>query len=120
MKFAFKNQYKVYLAYNSEEALEHYTNNEISVTILDLKLGNEDGMELYSKIKDMNPEAVVIIVTAYGTIKSSIEAIRSGVFHYLTKPIDIKELEFLIAKGAEVNNLYKQINFLSAESRENI
>ena len=118
LKFAFKNQYKVYLAYNSEEALEHYTNNEISVTILDLKLGNEDGMELYSKIKDMNPEAVVIIVTAYGTIKSSIEAIRSGVFHYLTKPIDIKELEFLIAKGAEVNNLYKQINFLSAESRE--
>ena len=118
LKFAFKNQYKVYLASNSEEALEHYTNNEISVTILDLKLGNEDGMELYSKIKRINPEAVVIIVTAYGTIKSSIEAIRSGIFHYLTKPIDIKELEFLIAKGTEVNNLYKQINLLSAESRE--
>jgi two-component system response regulator AtoC len=118
LKFAFKNQYKVYLAYNSKEALEHYTNNEISVTILDLKLGNEDGMELYTKIKKINPEAVVIIVTSYGTIKSSIEAIRSGVFHYLTKPIDIKELEFLIAKGTEVNNLYKQINFLSAESRE--
>lgn len=117
LKFAFKDKYKLLLAYNSKTALEFYKNNDVLVTILDLKLGNEDGMDIYYKIRDMNPDAVVIIITAYGTIKSSIEAIKSGIFYYLTKPIDIKELEFLIAKGIEINNLYQQLNELSEEKR---
>lgn len=118
LKFAFKNKYDLYLANNVEQALEYYLDNDIAISILDLKLGNEDGLELYEKIRDINPEALVIIVTAHGTIKSSIEAIKSGIFHYLTKPIDLKELEFLIAKGIEINQLYKRINLLGEEARK--
>jgi len=116
LRFAFKKQYELLLAYNSHEAISYYKNNEIAVTILDLKLGNEDGMELYNKIKEINPNSVVIIVTAFGTIKSSIEAIKSGIFQYLTKPIDLKELEFSIAKGIEVNNLHNKINKLEEKN----
>lgn len=118
LKFAFKNKYDLYLANNMDQALEYYLDNDIAISILDLKLGNEDGLELYEKIRDINPEALVIIVTAHGTIRSSIEAIKSGIFHYLTKPIDLKELEFLIAKGIEINQLYKRINLLGEEARK--
>ncbi|WP_313233118.1 sigma-54-dependent transcriptional regulator [Tissierella praeacuta] len=116
-KFALKKKYNLFLAYNSKDALYYFINNDISVTILDLKLGNENGMDLYYEIKEINPNAVVIIITAFGTIKSSIEAIKSGIFNYLTKPINLKELEFIIAKGVEVNNLYKQLDTLEEETR---
>lgn len=118
LKFAFKNKYELFLAHNIEDAWEHYDNNNISVTILDLRLGNQDGMNLYNRIREHNKEAIVIIVTAYGTIKSSIEAIKDGVFHYLTKPIDLGELDFLIKKGIKVDNLYKQLNILCENTRK--
>lgn len=118
LKFALRDKYDLYLAYDSKTALEHYLNNRISVTILDLKLGNENGMELYSRIREINSHAIVIIVTAYGTIRSSIEAIKGGIFYYLTKPIDLQELELLIAKGIEMNKLYEQIDHLNEEVRE--
>lgn len=117
-KFALKKKYNLFLSHNSKDALYHFMNNDIAVTLLDLKLGNEDGMELYREIKEINPKAVVIIITAFGTIKSSIDAIKSGIFNYLTKPINLKELEFLIAKGVEVHNLYKQLKALEEETRQ--
>lgn len=118
LKFAFKSKYELFLAHNIEKALEYYNNNDIAVTILDLKLGNQDGMDLFNHIIEIDSEAIVIIVTAYGTIKSSIEAIKEGVFHYLTKPIDLIELDFIIAKGIKVNNLYKKLDVLCENSRK--
>jgi len=118
LRFALKDMYQLYLTYNAADALEHYKNNDIAVTILDLKIGNDDGMEVYSRISEINPHAVVIIITAFGTIKSTIEAIKSGIFYYLAKPIDLKELELLISKGVEMNSLYRQISRLSEESRQ--
>lgn len=118
LRFALKDKYELHLAYNAADALKYYNNNDIAVAILDLKIGNDDGMEVFVKIKEINPHAVVIIITAFGTIKSTIEAIKSGIFYYLTKPIDLKELELLIAKGVEMNNLYGQISRLREESRQ--
>lgn len=118
LKYAFKNKYNLLMAYNATDAVKLYKSNDVAVSILDLKLGAEDGMELYYKIKEINPEAVVVIITAYGTIKSSIEAIKSGIFHYLTKPIDISELEFIISKGMEMYNLYKRLNELNEITRQ--
>lgn len=118
LRFALKDMYQLYLAYNAEDALEYYKNNDIAVTILDLKIGNDDGMKVFSRISEINPHAVVIIITAFGTIKSTIEAIKSGIFYYLVKPIDLKELELLIAKGVEMNNLYAQISRLSEGNRQ--
>lgn len=117
LKFAFKDKYNLFLHYEAEPAFNCYLREDISVTILDLKLGSEDGMDLYERIKDVNPEAVVIIITGYGTIQSSVEAIKKGVFYYLTKPIDLKELEILIEKGIEVDDLHRKINELDKRAK---
>ena len=118
LRFALKDVYDLYIAYNSADAWELYNNNDIAVTILDLKIGSDDGMEMYRRISEINSHAVVIIITAFGTIKSTIEAIKSGIFYYLVKPIDLKELELLISKGVEMNSLYRQISRLNEESRQ--
>ncbi len=124
LKFALKDKYDLCLAYNSKAALEHYKNSEIAVTVLDVKFGKDNGLELYYKIRELNPQAIVIVTTPYGNVnydnfKYISEAIRSGIFFYLTEPIDFKELELLIAKGVEMYNLYKQINYLNAEAKKN-
>lgn len=124
LKFALKDKYDLYLAYNSKTALEHYTNNKIAVTILDIKFGKDNGLKLFHKIREINSQAIVIVATAYQNVncdnfKYIAEAIRSGIFFYLTEPIDFKELELLIANGVEMYKLYEQINYLNEEARKN-
>ncbi len=62
LKFALRDKYDLYLAYDSKTALDHYLNNEIAVTILDLKLGNENGMELYSRIREINHKQLLSLL----------------------------------------------------------
>ncbi len=118
LKYAFKKKYELFFAHEPAKAMEHFNHNEIDVVLLDLKLGKWDGMDLYYSLRERNPNAVVIIMTAFGTIKSSIEAIKKGVFNYITKPIDLSELEFIVEKGVELNNLYKQVSYLGEELRK--
>lgn len=118
LKFAFKGKYEMYFAYEPSKAIEHFMKEDIEVILLDLKLGKWDGMDLYRDIRKIDENIPVIIITAYGTIKSSVEAIKQGVFHYVTKPMDLSELEFMIEKGIELNNLYKQIDSLNEELRK--
>ncbi|MDO5755536.1 MAG: sigma-54 dependent transcriptional regulator [Tissierellia bacterium] len=114
LKFALKSKYECFFAQNKKDALEIYREEEISVTILDLKLEDDDGFEVYEKIRAINPDAVVIMITAFGTIQSSVEAIQKGIFHYLSKPINLEDLRFVIDKGVEVAALYRKINRLSS------
>lgn len=115
LRFALSERYNLHIAYEPNSALEIYLSNDIDVIILDLKLGKYDGLELYNNLRNINPKIPVIIITAYGTIKSSIEAIKKGVFNYMTKPIDLNELEVVIEKALEFNKLNKKVEYLSEE-----
>lgn len=113
LRFAFKDMYELFFATSSAEVKRIFVSQDIDITLLDLKLGNYDGMDLFSEIKGINPNAVIIIITAYGTIDSSINAIKKGAFHYLTKPIELSELKLFVEKGIIFNNLHKRINYLN-------
>lgn len=118
LRFAFKEDYELFFASTPEEVREYMFGYEIAITLLDLKLGSYDGMEIFSDIKEINPDAVIIIITAYGTIDSSINAIKKGAFHYLTKPIELSELKLIVEKGITFNNLHKQITYLSEKLKK--
>ncbi len=118
LRLALKDRYELFLASTPSEVLRYISIHDMDVILLDLKLGKYDGMEIYSEISRLKPNVVVIIITAYGTIKSSIDAIKKGVFHYLTKPIDLTELKLIIEKGIAFSNLYKQVNYLSEELKK--
>lgn len=109
LRFALRKDYELFFATGIDEALTIYDKNEIAAIVLDLKLGNENGMDLYAKLKEINSEVVVIIITAFGTIESSVEAIKSGVFQYLTKPINLDELKFSLARAVEMDSLHRRV-----------
>ncbi|MDO5717377.1 MAG: sigma-54 dependent transcriptional regulator [Tissierellia bacterium] len=109
LRFGLRKEYELFFAVNTKEALDIYNQEQISSVILDLRLNNEDGMDVYRQIREINPQAVVIIITAHGTIESSVEAIKSGVFQYLTKPIDLEELKFTLSRAVEMDKLHRRV-----------
>jgi DNA-binding NtrC family response regulator len=78
------------------------------VVITDLKMPAIDGMEVLKHVKQRDPESVCIILTGYGTIKNAVEAIKSGAFDYLTKPVKLDEVLISIKRAIEHRNLKRE------------
>lgn len=118
LSFALEDNYTVFTANNEESAIKIINECEIDIVLLDLKLGESDGIHVLKKLKTIKPEVVVIIMTAFGTIESSVNAMKSGAFYYITKPINIEELSLLLMKGEEYIKLNTKIKYLSNQINE--
>ncbi len=86
--------------------------------MLDLKIGNINGIDILKEIKNINKNIVVIMMTAYGTIESSVEAMKIGAYTYLTKPLNIDELVITIKQALEYQGLFNKVNELNNQLRE--
>jgi len=87
----------------------------VDLVLLDLKLPDMDGLDVLSKIKEIDPEIEVIMLTAYGTVETAVSAMKKGAFDYLTKPIDLDELLLLIKRALEKKEMEREIKFLREE-----
>lgn len=85
-----------------------------SALLLDLKMGETDGLTVLKEIHEYDPHLPVIIMTAYETVKTAVQAMKQGAFHYMSKPFDNEELKVLIAKAVEHRKLNLQLNDLKA------
>ena len=96
---------KAIAVYNGDDAIEILRNQPIDIVVTDLKLETEtDGLAVLDEAKAQNPEAEVILVTAYATIETCKEAMRRGAYDYLVKPIDVDELRQIISKAQDKIN----------------
>ncbi|MCX8034242.1 MAG: sigma-54 dependent transcriptional regulator [Thermodesulfovibrio sp.] len=100
--------YNVYSAASLEEARKIMNEVYPDIILTDLKLGNENGIDILHEILDKPVSPSVIVITAFGTISSAVEAIKKGAFDYLTKPIDKEVLVLTIKKAEERVNLIKE------------
>ena len=98
-------------AANGAAALEAIDKEPPALVLTDLKMPGMSGMELLEQIRRDYPEIPVVIITAFGTIQSAVQAMRSGAYDYLTKPIDYEELGLAVSRvlgafpsGEEVRN----------------
>jgi len=89
--------YKVVTAETGRKGLDLFRNNQTDILITDLKLPDMDGIQILKEVKTRNPEAQVIVITAYGSVDSAVTAMKEGASDYLTKPFSMDEL-LLIAK----------------------
>ena len=101
--------YAARAAYNGKEALEAYAEDDFSVVITDLMMPEMDGMELLISIRKLDPDAVVILLTGYGTIESAVSAIKAGAFDYITKPIKLQEVEVTILRALERDHIFSRM-----------
>ncbi|MBR5537615.1 MAG: sigma-54-dependent Fis family transcriptional regulator [Clostridia bacterium] len=117
LSLALKKDYQVATFNSAAPALERMKHESCDVVLLDLKLQEEDGMEVLRQIKQEHPDVSVIMMTAFGSIGSSVEAIKAGAYTYLTKPLDLEQLKIFLSQTMEIRKMNEQIRFLSDELR---
>ena len=83
------------------------------MVLLDLMLGSEDGLALLKEIRSRYPETGVIMLTAYGSIETSLSAMKLGAFSYLCKPVNIEELQIHIGQALAFQSLSERVEELS-------
>lgn len=97
--------YKVNAFENPVEALQYISKNNCDVVLSDIRLPEINGLELLPKIKSIKPETFVIMMTAFATVDSAVEAMKKGAYDYLTKPFDKEELLLIIDKIKDIKSL---------------
>lgn len=110
--------YEVDEAADGNQGSEMGATEGYDVVLTDLRLGTPDGMEVLRAIKEAQPRSEVIVMTAYGTIESAVEAMRLGAFDYLQKPFSEPELLLKVQKALESRKLRGQVEAFAQEFRE--
>jgi len=83
---------------SAEQAYRHLDSQAFDAVLLDLRLPGVGGLEALRRIKERRPEAVVIVVTGYGTVQSAVQAMKNGAYDYVTKPFSVDELKMLLER----------------------
>jgi DNA-binding NtrC family response regulator len=110
--------YSVELAQNGREAIDKIEKDIFDLILTDLIMPEMDGMELLKLIKGTRPDMPVIMMTAYGSIESAVDAMRIGANDYITKPIDLNELLIHISKAQKESALLRENRLLRMEVRK--
>lgn len=100
-----ENNYIVYDFDNPASALEFFKNSNCKIIISDIRLPQYSGLEFLSKIKSLEPDCNVIIMTAFGSVESAVEAMKKGAYDYITKPFNINELLIILNRLREIIDL---------------
>ena len=91
-------------AFDGEEALDLFKNNTFDVVLSDISMDPMDGISLLNEIKDIDPNAIVILMTGYGSMETAVRALKSGAFDYIQKPLKIKEFVAALKKGLDAKS----------------
>jgi len=115
LRFALEDAYSVLTAVTAAEALSLADRLRPDLALLDLRLGEQDGQQVMLDLKRASPETVVVMMTAHASIRTAVECMKAGAFHYLTKPLDIDELRVVVAKGLSFRRMADRIEALEQE-----
>ena len=116
---AFKRAgYHVDSVENGEKAVKLQKDHFYDLVMVDLKMEDMDGLEVLSHVKDINPSTEVVVMTAFGTIDSAIQAMRKGAYDYVTKPFQLSEILSVTERALEKKRLLDKVNNLQREIKE--
>jgi len=110
--------YEVDEAADGDEACDKVSDQAYDLVLTDLKMGGRDGMGVLRFVKEHAPLTEVVVMTAYGTIESAVEAMRMGAYDYLQKPFTEEELLVKVQRAAEKRQLAGEMSVMAAEFRE--
>jgi DNA-binding NtrC family response regulator len=93
--------YDVGMAGGASEALQSIQKKRYDLALLDIKMPGMDGMELHQRLREADPDLVVVIMTGYASVETAVQSLKRGAYDYITKPIDPDELVHLVSKALE-------------------
>ena len=97
---------------NGNAAIERLHDSQFEVVLSDLKMGGSDGLDVLRTAKTLHPTCAVILMTAFGSVGTAVEAMKIGAFDYVQKPFEIEEMELKIAKALELRRLQHEVDYL--------
>jgi two-component system NtrC family response regulator len=113
-----KKSYKIFSASSGKEGIEIAEKNPVDIILSDFKMPDLNGIDVLEQVKKVNPEISFVIVTAFGTIENAVKAIRLGAFDYISKPVDLDELDLMIERIIEHKNLKSENQLLKNQLQE--
>jgi DNA-binding NtrC family response regulator len=105
--------YDVDEAGTGEQAME-LAREGVDLVLLDYKLPDTDGVSVLRKIKELDPDVLVILLTAFASVETAVEAMKEGAFHFANKPFDLDEVAFLVSRALETTRLRREVRRLRA------
>ena len=103
---------------NGTVAIERLQDSQFDVVLTDLRMGGADGMDVLRTTRSIQPSAAVILMTAFGSIHTAVEAMKIGAFDFVQKPFEIEEMELKIEKAIELRHLKYQVEYLRHEQQD--
>lgn len=113
--FLLKEGHVAVEASNGESAVKNVMGSSFDLILLDYKMPGMDGLQVLKEVKRINPEIDVVIITAYGTVETAVEALKAGAIDYITKPVDLAELIILVNRIAERRQLIQENKLLKED-----
>jgi two-component system NtrC family response regulator len=110
--------YAVVTAADGNAALRRLSEAPVELAITDLKMPGMSGLDLLREIRAQHPETTVIMVTAFGTVETAVEAMKAGAYDYITKPIDYEQLALVVGRAMERQNLLEEVRNLRTALNE--
>lgn len=114
-----KHGYDVYTASDGEAGLRELQKNTIDLVLLDLRLPRQSGLEVLKRIRAIEPELPVVILTAYGNVQTAVEAMKLGASDYLLKGFDLEELLLVVKRALETSAMSRELRQLKRERSDN-
>src|SRR5439155_11136256 len=96
-------------------ALERLRHHDYSLVLTDLRMPGMDGMELVAEVQRRHLPVTVIVLTGEGSIEEAVQAMRQGVYHFLTKPLDEAKLQLVVQQALSERTLQDEVSFLRSQ-----
>ena len=110
-----KKGFDITVAETGEAGVRTFAESSPDLVLLDVRLPDIDGLEVLRRIKERNRRAVILVMTAFDDMKTTVEAVKLGAFEYLVKPLNTTELDLTIDKAFQVRSLEERVSYLVEE-----
>ena len=115
LSLALKKEYHVEYAHTAKDGLDMFGTGAFDLVLLDMIIGSDNGLDVLKALKAVDSSVSIIMMTAFGSIKTSVEAMRAGAFTYLPKPLDLDELMAYVQQAISMRRLSEEVSFLNDE-----
>jgi len=112
---ALQRHYTIRLAEDANRALDQLADGEVDVLLSDLRMPGLDGLGLLRRVQAQHPSTVCILLTAYGSVETAVEAMKQGAYDFLTKPVNLDHLEMLISRALHSRDMETRNRDLQAQ-----
>lgn len=112
---AFRHKYRILLAETAEKGMEILEHELVDIVLTDLRMPGMDGIAFVRRVSTMRDAPMIILFTAYGNVQTAVTAMREGAYDYLTKPLNLDNLEMVIDRGLETQSLRSERDRLRSE-----